>query len=51
MRAYDIDLTIHIRCVARNEKEATDVVTERFRAGGYTDTDDTFIDMKVKEVE
>ena len=51
MRAYDIDLTIHIRCCARNEQEATDTVMERFREGGYSDTDDTFIDMKVKEVE
>lgn len=51
MKAYDIDLTIRIRCVAHSEKEATDVVMERFRQGGYTDTDDTFIDMKVKEVE
>ena len=51
MRTYDIDLTIHIRCCAHNEKEATDAVMERFRHGGYSDTDDTFIDMKVKEVE
>lgn len=51
MRAYDIDLTIHIRCFAHNEKEATDTVMERFRQGGYDDTDDTFIDMKVKEAE
>lgn len=51
MRAYDIDLTIRIRCVAHSEKEATDVVMERFRAGSYNNTADTFIDMKVKEVE
>ena len=51
MKTYDIDLTIHIRCFAHNEKEATDTVMERFRQGGYSDTDDTFIDMNVKEVE
>lgn len=51
MKTYDIDLTIRIRCIAHNEKEATDTVMERFRQGGYADADDTFIDMKVKEVE
>ena len=51
MRAYDIDLTIHIRCFAHNEKEATDTVMERFRQSDYSNTEDKFLELKVKEVE
>ena len=51
MRAYDIDLTIHIRCIAHNEKEATDTVMEHFRRSNYAHTEDEFLELKVKEVE
>ena len=51
MRTYDIDLTIHIRCCAHNEKEATDTVMERFRQSDYAHTEDEFLELKVKEVE
>ena len=50
MRTYDIDLTIRIRCVAHNEKEATDTVMERFRQGGYSNTEDQYIELKAKEL-
>lgn len=51
MRTYDIDLTIHFRCCAHNEKEATDTVMECFRKGKYTNTEDEALELKVKEVE
>lgn len=51
MRAYDIDLTIHIRCFAHNEKEATDTVMEHFRRSNYARTEDEALELKVKEVE
>ncbi len=52
MKAYDIDLTVHVRCVAHNEGEALDVTLEQFRNGKYNDTSaDGFEVSMVKEVE
>lgn len=51
MKTYDIDLTIRIRCIAHNEKEATDTVMERFRQGDYSNMEDGFLELKVKEAE
>lgn len=51
MKTYDIDLTIRIRCIAHNEKEAADTVMERFRQGDYFNTEDKFLELKTREVE
>lgn len=51
MRTYDIDLTIHVRCIARNKKEATDTVMERLREGAYADTESEALELKTREVE
>lgn len=51
MKTYDIDLAVRVRCVARSESEAIDVVLEQFRNGKYNDTSaEGFEVTMVKEV-
>lgn len=52
MKAFDVDPTVRVRCVAHDEGEALDVVLEQFRNGKYNDTSaDGFEVSKAKEVE
>lgn len=50
MRAYDVDLTVRIRCAAYSEKEVVDAVKESFRKGKYSDTGDTALEIRIREV-
>ena len=50
MRAYDIDLTIRIRCGASSEEEAKDISLDCFRNGKYSDADERYLKIEVKEV-
>ena len=52
MRAFDIDLTVRVRCVAHSESEALGITLEQFRDGKYNDTSaDGFEVTMVKEVK
>lgn len=50
MKCYDIDLTVRVRCVAKDMDEATEVVIENFRNGKYDDTGKDCLGVKLKEV-
>lgn len=51
MRTFDIDMTVHLRVVAKHEAEALDAAIKNFRDGKYNDTSSKWFEVsKCKEV-
>ncbi len=48
---YDIELTVKTRCIAKDEREATDTILSSFRHGLLSDTTSDKISVKVMKKE